>query len=221
MHVRLLTLTALLIACATPALAATSNVDVYGTIDSLPTHETYSAAADIVDYFVSDPSYTPLQDVTASPGVIAQISGTTYSASASTTLGSNHAYVQSSSFPSGPLGAASFSGWYDQVTITGGTETGTAQFTVQLSGMADVGAITGGVGYILGTSSIHPSQLVGSLQYFNTLSSPQPWAMDAVTPIATYLLGASPYNDTSILFPDPSTLSTTGGIPAAQSSLRV
>jgi hypothetical protein len=36
-----------------------------------------------------------------------------------------------------------------------------------------------------------------------------------VNPIATYLLGASPYNDTSILFPDTQT-STTGGIPSIQ-----
>jgi hypothetical protein len=93
---------------------------------------------------------------------------------------------------------------YDQVTISGGTGTGTAQFTVQLSGTVDVGAMEGGLGYTLGTSSVHPSQLASDTLTFNTSGS-YSWPMDAVNPIATYLLGASPYNDTSVLFPTTST----------------
>lgn len=218
MHVRLSRLAAALIACSTPAWAATSNVDVYGQLDvsvdtiSLPTHETYSAAADI--FF--DPTYTPLIDATTSAGLTAQISGTTYSASASTTQGSNHAYVQASSFPTGAFGATSFSGWYDQVTITGGTGAGTAQFSVQLSGTVDVGAIAGGIGYGLSASSVHPTQLTSDV-IVDVVSTPtNPWFLDSnqVTPITTYMIGASPYNDTAILFPsEPPTLP---GIPAVE-----
>lgn len=114
--------------------------------------------------------------------------------------------------PSEVLSVGSFSGWYDQVTITGGSGTGTAYFTVQLTGTIDVGALAGGVGYTLGTSSVHPSQLTSDLLTFNALSSTQSWPMDAVNPITTYLLGASPYEDTSILFSSTPT-SSTGGFP--------
>lgn len=183
----------------------------------LPTYETYSATADVgSSFFTVDPTYTQLLDVTATPGATAQIAGAGYTATASTSLGGNHAYASVSAMPSNVLGAGSFSGWYDQVTITGGTGTGTAHFTVQLNGTADVGAFGGSAAYALGTSTVHPSQLAGSLQYFSTLSYPQAWPMDAVTPIATYLLGASPYNDTSILFSSATypTDPGIGGIPA-------
>ena len=203
MKKRLLTLTAALVACSTPAWA----------VASLPTHETYSAAADISsNIFIYDPVYTPQTNVTSMPGAIASIAGSTYNVSASTTQGNNHSYAQASALPSGTLGAASFSGWYDQVTISGGTGVGTAQFTVQLNGTVDVGAIAGGMAYTLGTSSIHPSQLTSDLVYFTDLNG-QPWPMDAVTPIASYLIGASPYNDPSILFGAPP-LPPEGGIPA-------
>jgi hypothetical protein len=214
MHVRLSRLAAALIACSTPAWAATSNVDVYGVMSSelLPTHETYSAAADVGTSFYSVDPYTQLLDITSTPGATAQISGSGYTASASTSLGSNHAYASASTMPANVLGAGSFSGWYDQVTVTGGSGTGTAYFTVQLNGTVDVGAMAGGLGYALGTSSIHPSQLVSSYSTFN-ISDPYSWPMDAVNPIATYLLGASPYNDTSVLFPTTST-DPLGGIPS-------
>jgi hypothetical protein len=216
MQTRLTALAAALISCASPAWANTSNVDVYGITHvstDQPAYDTYSAAADLgTNFFTYDPAYTPLLDVTATPGATAQISGAGYSASASTTLGGNHAYASASSMPSTVFGAGSFSGWYDQVTINGGSGTGTAHFTVQLNGTVDVGAFGGGAAYALGTSTVHPSQLVGSLQYFSTLSYPQAWPMDAVTPIATYLLGASPYNDTSILFSSAPTSTDPSGI---------
>jgi hypothetical protein len=215
MQTRLTALAAALISCTTPALANTANVDVYGVmnVSSLPAYETYSAAADMgTSFFTVDPTYTPLLDVTATPGATAQINGSGYTASASTSLSSNHAYASASAMPSNVLGAGAFSGWYDQVTISGGTGTGTAHFTVQLNGSVDVGALGGGLGYAMGTSSIHPSQLVSSYSTFN-ISDPYSWPMDAVNPIATYLLGASPYNDTSVLFPTTST-DPLGGIPS-------
>lgn len=202
MYVRLTALAAALISCTSSTWAA------------LPTHETYSAAADFGTN-VFDSSYTQLLNVTSTPGTTAQISGTGYTASASSTLGSNRVYASASATPSNVFGASSFSGWYDQVTITDGSGTGTAYFTVQLNGTVDVGAMAGGLGYTLGTSSVHPSQLTSDLLYFNTLPSAQPWPMDAVNPIASYLLGASPYNDTSILFSSTPTYPT-GGIPAIE-----
>jgi hypothetical protein len=103
MNVRLTALAAALIACSTSVWAATSNVDVYGTM--LPTHEIYSAAADSgTNFFSFDPTYTQLPytqllDITATPGSTAQISGSGYTASASTSLGSNHAYASASTMP--------------------------------------------------------------------------------------------------------------------------
>lgn len=193
MRIRQTTLAAALMVSVTSAWAATS---------TLPTYETYSAAADLgTNFFTDDASHTPLQDVTSVAGATARINGAGYTASANTTLGSNHAYANASAIPTNVVSAGSFSGWYDQVTITGGSGAGTANFTVHLSGIVDVGAFPGGLNYTLGTSSIHPSQLTSTLPISN-ISSSYSWPMDAVNPIATYSLGTSPYNDTSILFPE-------------------
>jgi hypothetical protein len=200
MHVRLTALAAAFIVSTTPAWAATSNEDVYGNLSmdvGLPTHETVSVALDVGS--ILDPTYIPQVSTTFSAGDMASISGDTYISSASTMLGSNHVYAQGNSFTPPAWGASSLSGWYDQVTITGGTGTGTgtAQFTVQLNGAVDVGSIAAGVGYALGASSTHPSQLVSDTFAFNTLSIAQLWPMDSVTPITAYSIGASPYIDTS------------------------
>lgn len=209
MHLRLSLLAAALMASTTPAWAATA---------SLPTYETYSSVMDSgINFFFSDPAYpafVPQTSVTNMSGATASITGNDYTSTASTTLGGNHAYVQGGAIPTSVLGVSGFSGWYDQVTITGGTGTGTAQFTVQLNGTVDAGAIAGGMSYTLGTSSVHPSQLTSTLNAFNLLAPP--WPMDAVNPIATYLLGVSPYNDTSILFSGAPTPPTGGtiGIPS-------
>ena len=199
-----------LIACAVPIWAAATE---------LPAYETYSAASDVgTSLYTVDPPYAQLLDITATSGETAQINGLGYTASASTSLGSNHAYASASAMPSNVLSAGSFSGWYDQGTITGGsgTGTGTVHFTIQLSGTVDVGAFGGSVGYTLGSSSVHPSQLSSDTTAFN-IAGGYAWPMDAVNPVATYLLGVSPYNDTSILFPaqtSTSPSSGTSGIPA-------
>lgn len=205
MQFRLFALSAAFIAYSNSAGAVT-----------LPTQQTYSAAADIgSNIFTYDPPYTPLASISTTPGVPASIAGSHYAASANTTFGNNHAYAQASTFPAGVLGAASFSGWYDQVTITGGTGTGNAKFIVHLSGVVDVGANIGGMGYTLSTSSLHPSQLTSDLSYFNVLTGIQPnWIY--ATPITFYLIGTSPYRDTSILFPANASVSpgNTAGIPS-------
>lgn len=175
-------LVAALLAGSAPAWAAAT---------SLPTYETYSAAADFGTNFFSDSAYTPWLDATSTSDATAQINGSGYTASARTTWGNNHAYASASSIPSNVLGAGGFSGWYDQATITGGSGTGTAHFTVRLSGTVDVGTTAGGLGYTLGSSSVHPSQLTSDTHTFNMIPG-TPWALDALNPIATYLLGASP-----------------------------
>lgn len=200
-------LAAALLAGSAPAWAAAT---------SLPAYETYSAAADFGANFYSESAYTPVLDATSTSGATAQINGSGYTAAARTTLGSNRAYASAGAMPSDVLGAGSFSGWYDQVTITGGSGTGTARFTVRLSGTVDVGTTAGSLGYTLGTSSAHPSQLTSDTSIFNIIPG-TPWALDAVDPIATYLLGASPYYDTSIIFPesvDPAPINE--GIPIVQ-----
>jgi hypothetical protein len=193
MNVRLAALAAALIACTTSAWAATSNVDVYGKlsmeVNLLPTHEVFTSAFDSGSV-VFDPAYVPQVASTSVSGDIASIAGNSYTASANTSLGSNHVYAQADVFTAPAYAAGSFSGWYDQVTITGGSGTGTVTFTMQLNGTFDVGAQAGGLGYALGTSSVHPSQLVSDAS--------QPWGMSP-NPIASYSLLASSYDDPSYL----------------------
>jgi len=181
---------------------------------TLPAYETYSAAADTVVQGL---------DVTSDSGATAQISGNTYAASASTALASNHAYASVSSTPDNVFSVNSFSGWYDKVTITGGTGADTLAFTVQLNGLVDVGQYAGSMAYGLYASPLHPTQLVDTLNIVDPVSlALAPWALNAplgfntnaeLTAISTYRLGASPYNDTSILF--PVTGEQMAGIPAA------
>lgn len=195
MTVRCKALAAAFIACTAPAV---SSADVSGTV--LPSSGVVSGAADVgTDVFSSNPSYVPLVDTTTTPGATAQITGAGYTAYARTDYGANHAYASATAFPTEVLGAGSFSGWYDQVTITGGTGTGTAHFSVRLTGTVDVGAFLGGAMYTLGSSSVHPSLLTSTLLQFNVLGPTQMWPMDAVNPIASYQVAASPYNDPSVV----------------------
>ena len=196
---------------ASPAVwAATSNVDLYGTIDSLPTHETYSAAIDVASDFLTGGLYSAHSDIATALGGTASIavsdpfgSGSQYySASASTTLGSNHAYASATTFPLATLGTVSYSGWYDTVTIMGGSGTGTIHFTVQLNGTVDAGAISGLAGYGLYASSMHPTQLANGYIIDYAPLPTNPWFLltSEVTPIAGHTIGVSPYNDTSLVF---------------------
>lgn len=217
MHVRLTTLAAALMVGVTPAWAT-----------GLPAYETYSATADVASDFLTGSLYTPNLDITTLPGETASISVSDpfvasppyYTASASTTQGSNHAYASANTLPLGTLGTTSYSGWYDTVTINGGNGTGVMQFTVQLNGNVDAGAIAGIVGYGLYASNVHPTQLASDT-IINYASLPtNPWFLNAngVTPIAGHTIGVSPYNDTSLLFTTEiqPPLDGVQGIPALQ-----
>lgn len=197
MNARLTVLAAAL--AASPTLwAATSNVDVYGVVNVgvQPTYATYSAASTLGSNSYFGSSFVPQLDITSTPGATAQISGTDFLASARTSLGSNHALASASSLPTDTLSVASFSGWYDQVTINGGTGTGTLQFNVNLTGNVTVGAQIGIVGYGLLASSVHPAELVSNYLPFSVVNM-SPWALDSAqaTEIARYDIAASPYND--------------------------
>ncbi|MDA8256731.1 MAG: PEP-CTERM sorting domain-containing protein [Betaproteobacteria bacterium] len=218
---------AVLLACLAPAWAAATTLPAYGT---------YSGAADVALNVLTGGIHVPHSDTSTLPGDTASISVSDpsipgapfYTASASTTMGSNHAYANMNMLPLGTLGAGSFSGWYDQVTITGGVGTGTIQFTARLSGMVDAGQYAGTVAYGLYASSLHPTQLADTFNTVDPVSPPtQPWALDAplglhdipdLTTIAGYAVGASPYNDPSVLFTTtpPSPLSEIGviGLPS-------
>lgn len=204
MHVHYTALAAALIACTVPAVSSAS---VTLTSSYLPSSGVVSGAADVgTDVFSSNPSYVPLVDTTSTPGATAQITGAGYTAYARTDFGANHAYASATAFPTEVLGAGSFSGWYDQVTITGGTGTGTAHFSVRLTGTVDVGAFIGGAIYTLGSSSVHPSQLVDSSNIIDyTPLATDPWGIHSpfgttgLTTISTYQLAASPYNDPSVV----------------------
>lgn len=229
MHIRSIALAVSLLGCTHSVWAATSNVDVYGifsmSVDQ-PTFGTYSAAAEVAaDFFtginISQYSNTTVSGASASITSISPIPvSNPYTASASTTLGSNHAYAQGSVLPLGSLGVGSFSGWYDQTTITGGTGPGTMQFTVQLNGIVDAGVLAGIASYGLYASNIHPALLANDLVVTSTASPTDPWFLSAsgVTPISSYSIGASPYNDTSILFGSVTPpLQDPSGIPALES----
>lgn len=221
MNIRLTALAAALTAYTAPAWAATSNVDVYGSISfgPLPAYATYSGAADVAVDFLTGGIDVPHSDIRTLPGETASISVSApsipsaplYTAAASTTMGSNHAYASMNMLPLATLGAGSFSGWYDQVTITGDVGMGTLQFTARLSGMVNVGQYAGSAAYGLYASSLHPSQLTDTLNIVAPISLPtQPWALDApvggmydipeLTTIAGYVVGASPYDDPTVLF---------------------
>lgn len=213
MRIRSIALAVSLLGCTSSVWAATSNVDVYGTIQFPPAYATYSAAADIASDFLTGGLYTPHFDIRSLPGETANISVSGpsipsipstpfYTAAARTTLGSNHAYSSANTLPLGTLAAISYSGWYDAVTVTGGNGTGIMHFSVQLNGTVDAGAIAGIVGYGLYASSVHPTQLAnGSIINYAPLPT-NPWFLLAneVTPITGHTIGVSPYNDTSILF---------------------
>lgn len=221
MNARLTVLAAAL--AASPTLwAATSNVDVYGVVNVgvQPTYATYSAASTLGSNSYFGSSFVPQLDITSTPGATAQISGTDFLASARTSLGSNHALASASSLPTDTLSVASFSGWYDQVTINGGTGTGTLQFNVNLTGNVTVGAQIGIVGYGLLASSVHPAELADTLNIVDTSGlATQPWALysNQISEITHYDIVASPYNDPNQiagLFVSPATANPGEGIPA-------
>lgn len=191
---------------ASPALwAATSNVDAYGAISTPPTSGVLSAAADIGTNFLSPTPFTPAISVTETPGQMAAIALPNYTSQAKTTLGSNHAFAGASGFNNGAFGAGSFSGWYDQVTITGGTGTGTVQFSVQLNGTVTTGTYLGAAGFGLLASSVHPSQLTSDTLDFGAQDASL-WALDSdqVSDIVFYDVVASPYNNLPYPFGDNS-----------------
>lgn len=199
MRTRLATLVGAL--AVSPAVwAATSNVDISGTLTAYPTSGTYAAAADWGTNFWSDPPFVPQLSTTDVGNTLAAIATPEYYAAARTTLGGNHAYAQSSGFSNGAFSVNSFSGWYDQVTITGGTGTGTLQFSVQLTGSVTAGAYLGMAGFSLLASSVHPEQLATGMLTFNTLTA-QPWGLygSQMQTITTYNIVASPYNDPAMI----------------------
>lgn len=193
MHTRLAALVGALAASAAvgsaPALAETH-----------PTSGTYAAAADWGSNYFSDPPFVPQLSTTDVANTLASIATADYNAAARATLGGNHAYAQASGFSNGASSVNSFSGWYDQVTITGGTGTGTLQFSVQLTGSVTAGAYLGMAGFSLLASSVHPEQLATDTLAFNTLTA-QPWGLygSEVQTISTYNIVASPYNDPNVI----------------------
>lgn len=164
---------------------------------ALPLSGVHSVAGDISnsDFFPAT-SFVPSTSVTGTAGQTASIALSTYSAQAKTTPGSNHVHAQASGFDNGAFAVANFSGWYDQITITGGTGTGTAQFSVQLNGVVTAGAYLGIAGYGLLASPVHPTQLISDTPASNLLNT-SPWDLDSdqLTEIAVYNIVASPYND--------------------------
>lgn len=193
MHTRLAALVG-----ALAASAAVGSAPAFA--ETYPTSGTYAAAADWGSSYFSDPPFVPQLSTTDVANTLAAIATADYSAAARTLIGSNHAYTQASGFSNGAFNVSSFSGWYDQITISGGTGTGTLQFSVQLTGSVTAGAYLGTAGFSLLASSVHPEQLATDLQPFNVLAA-QPWILygSEVQTISTYNIVASPYNDPNVI----------------------
>lgn len=133
---------------------------------------------------------------TTQPGQTAAMLGDGLAASARTDYGHNRAFARVDRPAGNQDEAGTRSGWYDQVTITGGTGTGTASFGVRLRGVVDAGRNVGQVYYSLAASATHPRA------YENVIGAGDPnagWypSATASTSIVEYRLATSPYNDTS------------------------
>jgi len=207
MNVRLTALAAALFACTTSAWAAMSDVDVYGNMStSLPTHDVFSQAG-AVDSDTPPASTIAEYQETFVTGNTAAISNNGYNASASTTLGSNHAYASyNGSVPRDFVIGGS--NWFDQVTITGGTGPGTATVTVQLNGTAAVGAAGGYFGYQLGTRTTHPYTIDNSITG-GVFLLPSPYQDPfSISPVAEHSIEFLPFSN-----PIPTSLPC-GGIPS-------
>lgn len=192
MHARSIIYAAVLAACSPTVWAATGNVEVYGSFSldvGLPTHEIHSEVTESSGSFFDRvfSTSTPGETVTITPAFPVP-AGNGYTVTARTNQGSNHLYAQASTIPLGSFGVGGLSAWYDRATITGGVGTGTAQFTVQLNGVVDVGSIVGLTSYSLTASSLHPSLI----DYEAPASTP-------FTPVLQHVMFASPYNDTAAL----------------------
>ena len=108
-------------------------------------------------------------------------------ASAMTDYGANHAYASyANTDTASSVGALAASLWFDQITINGGTGTGTATLNASLNGTADVGAPDGAAAYVLGTSTINPVTIASGL---SSPSLPLTVSASALTPVASYIVG--------------------------------
>lgn len=210
MNIRLTALAAVLTTCATPVLAATSNVDMHGIMNmstGLPTHDVFSQAGAVDLLAPPAPTISEYQETFASGNTVA-ISNTGYSASASATLGSNHAYASyNGAVPRGFVIGGS--NWFDQVTITGGTGAGTASVTVQVNGTATVGASGGLFNYQLGTRTTHPYTIDSSITTDAIFLLPSPYQDPfSISPVVEHSIEFRPFTN-----PTP-TILPCGGIPS-------
>ena len=110
-------------------------------------------------------------------------------ATASTGYGDNHAYASYANTDTDSVASAAASLWYDQITITGGSGTGTAMLNASLNGTANVGAPDGAAFYVLGTSAVNPMTLTSSTISFNSVSLPLSVDTSQLTTVASYAVG--------------------------------
>jgi len=136
-----------------------------------------------------------------SDNTLVSVSGSGYSASAQTDYGINQAASATSSNTVAYAGGL----WWDQYTISGGSGTGTADFSALLHGtLSASGLAASGVGYVLAISSTLPSSFnidFSSLTAANTST----WLTDQLAalnpggafPLAYYANGAL-YSSTTV-----------------------
>ena len=110
-------------------------------------------------------------------------------ATTSTDYGLNHAYASYANTDTNSVASAAASLWYDQITITGGSGTGTATLKASLNGTTDVGAPDGAAFYVLGTSAVNPMTLTSSTISFNSVSLPLSVDTSQLTTVASYAVG--------------------------------
>lgn len=129
-------------------------------------------------------------DSASTPNGLASVNdGQGGAAVASTDYGANHAYASYTNTDLSSVASAAASLWYDQITITGGTGTGTATLKSTLNGTADVGVPEGTAAYVLGTTTINPATMASSTISFNSVSLPLNLDTSQLTTVASYVVG--------------------------------
>ena len=183
----------MLIRCTGAALAL--GVAFAAQAEDLPGFEVRSTASFEqypANYYGADPSQAESQsDQSAGSGQTAAVLGDGYVATARTQPGRNQAFVRYDRDGQQSITRAG-SSWYERMTISGGTGTGTATFNVRLRGVVDSGRDQGGLGFTLSATSAQPAEP-------DVIGFAGAWQLDPAqtTKLIRYTLATSPYNDTS------------------------
>ncbi len=172
---------AALCALSAPAWALAVAPPNYG-VASVAATATYNPSS---GFSFTQEQYSPYPGAAAGIGVN---DGGGATASAWTDYGANHASASYTAGDGTSLASLGASLWFDQITITGGSGTGTATFHATLDGTVTAGGPDGAAAYVLGVSTINPATLALGMA---SPTLPLDLSSTQITPVASYLVGTS------------------------------